>query len=116
MRSFIKKLLSLGLVALIVMLVLNLRVGGKAARDHAAELWNHRLVQIAYQAVKTRVMAVINKDISVEQVFDPQITVNETKKDDQNKQAKSKKVSVSLDDIDAKDRKDLEKILKKYNK
>lgn len=116
MRSFIKKLFSLALVAVIVVLVLNLRVGGKAARDYAVEVWNHRLVQITYQAVKTRIQAVINKDISVEEVFDPNLTLNESKKAAKAEQPKNKKVSVSLDEIDAQDRKNLERILKKYNK
>lgn len=67
--SFLKKVLSTLLVLYLVALILNLKVGGVPTRDWTQRAWNSPGVQKVYRGVRDRIMALIRKDISVEEVF-----------------------------------------------
>lgn len=115
MFSWVKKLFSLASVLVAAALILNLNVGGRPARDRALELWNSPPVQKAYTAVYDRVMALIRKDISVEEVFKPLPQSGEApaaKKLSENPASEQNKV-IHLEKLDEADRKALDQILKK---
>lgn len=132
MISLLKKGLSLAGVLAVVALVLNLNVGGRPSRDIALELWQSDGVQKVYGVVRDRVLALIRKDISVEDVFKPDLP------EKPNSSAKAPAVSapkaeassnaktqvapakepekervIHLEKLDEKDRQALEKILEK---
>jgi len=133
MVSLFKKTLSLLGVLAVVALVLNLNIGGRPARDRALEIWNSEAVQKVYQVVSSRVMAVIRKDISVEDAFKPDLNLKDTKetnpsvksssssqaapKGAENPVAAAKSTEqnkvIHLEKLDEQDKKALEKILEK---
>lgn len=73
MISLLKKALSLAGVLLVIALVLNLNIGGRPSRERAYELWQSEPVQKVYREVSARITALIRKDISVEDVFKPEL-------------------------------------------
>lgn len=115
MFSWLKKLLSLATVLVAAALILNLNVGGRPSRDRALELWRSPTVQKAYRAVYDRVMALIRKDISVEEVFKPlpQEEQGEVKSVVPAKASLEQNKIIQLEKLDESDRKALEQILKK---
>ena len=129
MISILKKGLSLAGVLLVVALVLNLNIGGRPARDRALEIWESEGVQKVYGVVRDRVLAVIRKDISVEDAFKPDLDLkNPTPAaktpaanpatNSENKPSASAKTPeenrvIHLEKLDDQDRKALEKILEK---
>ena len=132
MISLIKKGLSLAGVLVVVALVLNLNVGGRPSRDIALELWQSDGVQKVYNVVKDRVLALIRKDISVEDVFKPELPeksnasakapASSSPKSEAPTSAKALALSakepekervIHLEKLDEKDRQALEKILEK---
>lgn len=133
MYKLIRKCLSLIFVIIIVSLVLNLNFQGRPSRDIAWEYWNHPTVQWAYQNIKSRVLAVINKDISIEEAFIPNIDLKgynptppklpDTNTNPLNKTTEDKKITTNnasvkiesgkqMENIKAADKQKLEKILK----
>lgn len=50
-------------------LILNLKIAGRPARDHVHALWERPAVQKAYRVIRTRLVALLKKDISVEEIF-----------------------------------------------
>ncbi|MBI2337164.1 MAG: hypothetical protein HYU97_10450 [Deltaproteobacteria bacterium] len=110
MWKLAKKLLSTVIVLVIVALVLNLNFSGKPAREYAKQFWQNHTVQWVYQSVKGRVMAVINKDISVEEAFKPNVRLPSSSDPKQVVQEKP-----SLDHIRPEDKKELERIINKYS-
>jgi len=130
MFSILKKGLSLAGVLLVVALVLNLNIGGRPARDRALEIWQSEGVQKVYGVVRDRVLAVIRKDISVEDAFKPDLDLKNPSatvkspagnpapghvEDKPSANAKSSDDNrvIHLDKLDDQDRKALEKILEK---
>jgi len=129
MISILKKGLSLAGVLLVVALVLNLNIGGRPARDRALEIWESEGVQKVYGVVRDRVLAVIRKDISVEDAFKPGLDLKNPAPaaktsaanpatNSENKPAASAKTPeenrvIHLEKLDDQDRKALEKILEK---
>ncbi|MCE9624102.1 MAG: hypothetical protein K8R69_01415 [Deltaproteobacteria bacterium] len=130
MFSILKKGLSLAGVLLVVALVLNLNIGGRPARDRALEIWQSEGVQKVYGVVRDRVLAVIRKDISVEDAFKPDLDLKNTSatakspagnttpghaEDKPSATAKSSDDNrvIHLEKLDDQDRKALEKILEK---
>ena len=113
MFSLIKKIVSLAFVLVVVCLVLNLNIGGRPSRDIALEIWRSPGVQKVYTTVYGRVMALIRKDISVEEVFKPEIPA---KSSDSLEDSKNKTKVIHLEQLDEKDRKALDEILKKAAK
>jgi len=131
MVSLIKKGLSLAGVLAVVALVLNLNIGGRPSRDLALELWQSEGVQKVYGVVRDRVLALIRKDISVEDVFKPELpakapapsastpaapktsaTAPSAKAAPAPKAPEGERV-IHLEKLDEQDRKALEKILEK---
>ncbi len=126
MVSLLKKALSLAGVLVVVALVLNLNIGGRPARDRALEIWQSEGVQKVYGVVRDRVLAVIRKDISVEDAFKPDLNLkgpaakspgpNATAPNPAEppaaKPGEENKV-IHLEKLDEQDRKALEKILEK---
>jgi hypothetical protein len=123
MWSFFKKLISVLIVLYIVALILNLKVGGKPTRDWTMEVWNSPEVQKMYHGVRDRIMALIRKDISVEDVFKsdlPQGATNPTQAppappasaQDLGKKPEEIK-NIHLENLDEKDREALKRILDK---
>ncbi len=122
--SFAKKVLSTLVVLYLVALILNLKVGGVPTRDWTSRAWNSPTVQKVYQGVRDRILALIRKDISVEEVFKPQTPagkntplvpaagtsvtpgVDTTKKNEEVR-------TINMEKLDEKDRQALEKILDK---
>jgi len=124
MVSLIKKGLSLAGVLAVVALVLNLNIGGRPSRDLALELWQSEGVQKVYGAVRDRVLALIRKDISVEDVFKPELPAKAPAAPKTSAAAPSAKAApapkgpegervIHLEKLDEQDRKALEKILEK---
>jgi hypothetical protein len=118
MFSLIKKLFSFLFVLAVVALVLNLNIGGKPARQHAENIWHNPSVQKVYQSIKQRVMAVIRKDISVEDAFKPDLPAKKTGEKPSETPIPSSNVSektkvIHLEKLDAKDREELDQILQK---
>lgn len=131
MVSLLKKGLSLAGVLAVVALVLNLNIGGRPSRDLALELWQSEGVQKVYGVVRDRVLALIRKDISVEDVFKPDLPEKSSAPASNNASApkavapapSAKAVPASkgpegervinLEKLDEQDRKALEKILEK---
>jgi hypothetical protein len=123
MWSFFKKLLSVFVVLYIVALILNLKVGGKPTRDWTMQAWHSPQVQKVYQSVRDRIMALVRKDISVEDVFKsdlpaggtaPQGTPTGSAQDLQKKTDDVK--TIHLENLDEKDREALKQILDKSAK
>jgi len=116
--SFLKKVLSTLLVLYLVALILNLKVGGVPTRDWTQRAWNSPGVQKVYQGVRDRIMALIRKDISVEEVFQSPHP-GETKQVQQPGAAaapapKGDEVrTINMEKLDEQDRQALEKILDK---
>jgi len=114
MFSWLKKLLSLALVLAAAALILNLNVGGRPSRDRALELWRSGPVQKAYRAVHDRILALIRKDISVEEVFKPLPQGGDTElKNPAPASATVQNKVIQMEKLDDSDRKALEQILKK---
>ena len=133
MFSFLKKVLSVVGVILVVALVLNLNIGGRPARERALEVWQSEAVQKVYRVVHDRVMAVIRKDISVEDAFKPGLDLKTSSPTPPNTKpeanSNTSKASVSgkasdtkdthfiqMEKLNDEDRKALEKILEKSSK
>jgi hypothetical protein len=118
--SWVRKILSLAVVLLIVSLVLNLNIGGRPSREIALDIWKSPGVQKVYSTVKNRLLALIRKDISVEDVFKPELPALEKPASSSSAtptttSEDSTKV-IHLEKLDEKDRKALEQILKKASK
>lgn len=114
MVSFLKKLISVVFVLWIVALILNLKIGGRGTREWTADLWNSQAVQKVYTTVRDRILALVRKDISVEEVFKPELPGE--KRTDTPAGAEPKKEDVQfihMEKLDEKDRQELEKILDK---
>ena len=114
MYSFLKKLLSALLVLYLVALVLNLKVGGTPTREWTNRAWHSEGVQKVYRTVRDRVMALIRKDISVEEVFqsEPQPAVKPSPGTTAQK-PKEEVRTIDFEKLSEKDREALEKILDK---
>ncbi len=122
--SLLKKALSLAGVLLVIALVLNLNIGGRPSRERAYELWQSEPVQKVYREVSARITALIRKDISVEDVFKPDLptkqapqsaaspgaTLPETKAPAKGEDGTR---TIQLEKLDEADKKALEKILEK---
>jgi hypothetical protein len=123
MWKWFKRLFSIALVLATVALVLNLKIAGRPARDLAWNFWQSEGVQKVYRVVKDRVMALIRKDISVEEVFKPELPKPQSSAPGSvaaQPQAappppEQTKV-IELEKLDEADRKALEEILKKSSK
>ncbi len=115
MFRLLKRLFSILLVLLGIALILNLNIGGRPSRDHAVELWRSEGVQKVYRVVRDRFLALIRKDISVEEVFKPELPkkTNEISKADPASTQSDETKAIQLENLDEKDRKALEEILKK---
>lgn len=129
MWSIFKKLLSVLIVLYVVALILNLNVGGKPTREWTMQAWNSPQVQKVYRSVRDRIMALVRKDISVEDVFksEPPTKSNAPQNtpvappvtpstpaplQDAAKKAEEIK-TINLENLDEKDREALKKILDK---
>ena len=118
MYSFFKKLISALLVLYLVALVLNLKVGGRPTRDWTQDAWNSRGVQKVYTTVKDRVLALIRKDISVEEVFQPKpgnVSTSASKPIAEKKPPENIK-TINMEKLSDKDRQALDDILNKASK
>jgi len=129
MFRLIKRLISLVFVLIAIALILNLNIAGRPAREHALEIWHNESVQKVYQVVRDRFMALIRKDISVEDVFKADITkpakvetpmakatpAQEPTKAEPKVETKESKV-IDLEHLSDDDRKALEKILENSKK
>lgn len=116
MVSLLKKALSLAGVLVVIALVLNLNIGGRPARERAYELWQSETVQKVYREVSARITAVIRKDISVEDVFKPELPTKQDPPAPETKvPAKSEEATrtIQMEKLDEADKKALEKILEK---
>ncbi len=115
MYRFFKRLLSVALVLIAVALILNLKIAGRPAREHASEIWQSGPVQKVYRAVRDRVLALIRKDISVEDVFKPEVPGGQaqTAAPKAPVPEPSEDRTINLEKLDEADRKALEKILEK---
>ncbi|HEX5035046.1 MAG TPA: hypothetical protein VFW62_11230 [bacterium] len=111
MVSLLKKALSLAGVLVVIALVLNLNIGGRPARERAYELWQSEPVQKVYREVSARITALIRKDISVEDVFKPELPSNSEAKVPPKGQEDTR--TIQLEKLDDADKKALEKILEK---
>jgi hypothetical protein len=119
--SWVKKILSILFVLAVVALILNLNIGGRPARDRALEIWRSPGVQKVYRVIYDRLSALIHKDISVEDVFKPELpTKDHTSSNEQKSspagEAKEENKVIHLEKLDEQDRKALEKILEKSSK
>jgi hypothetical protein len=123
MWSFFKKLLSVLIVLYVVALILNLKVGGKPTRDWTMQAWNSPQVQKVYRTIKDRIMALVRKDISVEDVFKGDLPKGSTQTtntppavpssvQDLGKRPEEIK-TINLENLDEKDREALKQILNK---
>jgi hypothetical protein len=116
MWSFFKKLFSVLVVLYVVALILNLKVGGKPTRDWTMQAWNSPQVQKVYQSVRDRIMALVRKDISVEDVFKSELPAgNPPAAPDLQKKPGGLK-PINPENLDEKDREALKKILEKSAK
>lgn len=117
MWSFTKKLISVLIVLYLVALILNLKVGGKPTRDWTSQAWNSPGVQKVYRGIRDRIIALVRKDISVEEVFKSEIpgSSENQNKADQKKTAEEIR-TINIEELDEKDRKALERILDKSSK
>lgn len=128
MFRLIRRLVSVAVVLLTIALILNLKIAGKPAREHAAALWGNQSVQKAYHVVRDRFLALIRKDISVEEVFKPDLPAAKTPeaepapapkaKDPLSAQAKpaatqAESAVINMEKLDDADRQALQKILEK---
>ena len=126
MWSFFKKLFSVLIVLYVVALILNLKVGGRPTRDWTMEAWNSPQVQKVYHTVRDRIMALIRKDINVEDVFKSNPSAGSVTTQsatptgpgpDQAQQKKPEEIkTINLENLDEKDRQELNKILEKSSK
>lgn len=123
MYSLLKKLFSALLVMFLAAWILNLRVAGKPTRDWTHQFWNSHEVQKIYRGIRDRVMALIRKDISVEEVFKSELPATSSsteKKADAGTATENKKSeevkTINLEQLDEKDRQALERILDKAAK
>ncbi len=114
MFSWIKKLVSLAFVLLAICLILNLNIGGRPSRERALEIWRSPGVQKVYTVVRDRILAVIHKDISVEDVFKG--STEPAKSNSSTSGLKEESKVIHLEKLDEQDRKALEKILEKASK
>lgn len=96
---------------MIIALVLNLKIGGRDARDIGLQAWNNPSVQKIYREIKTRVLAVVRKDISVEEAF--KTVAPKTEQPKAESVDKSRTQVIDLDRLDEKDKAELKKILDK---
>ncbi|HKY63591.1 MAG TPA: hypothetical protein VJR29_09240 [bacterium] len=116
MVSLLKKALSLAGVLVVIALVLNLNIGGRPARERAYELWQSEPVQKVYREVSARITAVIRKDISVEDVFKPELPSKQAPQKAEASPGGAKPEdtrTIQLEKLDEADKKALEKILEK---
>lgn len=125
MFSLLKKALSLAGVLLVIALVLNLNIGGRPSRERAYELWQSEPVQKVYREVSARITALMRKDISVEDVFKPELptkqapqgaaTPSATTPSEGKASAKPNEATrtIQMEKLDEADKKALEKILEK---
>ncbi len=118
-RRFFSGIVVLALVALI----LNLKVGGRPSRELAHEIWMSEAVQSVYRVVRDRFLALLHRDISVEDVFKVELPSNQQGKTDQKNpslpavseksEGQGKKRVVDLDKLSEEDKQQLERILDK---
>jgi hypothetical protein len=124
MFSILKKALSLAGVLLVIALVLNLNIGGRPSRERAYELWRSEPVQKVYRVVADRITALIRKDISVEDVFKPELPSKTAPKSSASPSAPAPEAksapqngestrTIQMEKLDDADKKALEKILEK---
>lgn len=92
---------------------LDLKFGGRPTQEWTADLWYSEPVQSVYQGAKTRVMAVLNKDISVEEVFQKDLP---DKSNSPNAKPLLKGVEINMEELSQKDREKLKSILDKKSK
>ncbi len=107
----------------LVALILNLKIGGRPSRDLAHEIWMSQGVQSAYRVVRDRVLALLHRDISVEDVFKTELPSNQQGQINQKNQSASvapeksegqgSKRLVDLDKLSEEDKQQLERILDK---
>ena len=123
MYSLLKKIFSLLLVGMAVALILNLNIRGRGAREWAVEFWHQPQVQKVYQGVRDRIVAVIHKDISVEDVFKSELPNHEGNQPSDSKPAgaavegkPTQTKVIQLEKLNEEDRKALDKILEKASK
>ena len=121
MISLLKKALSLAGVLLVIALVLNLNIGGRPSRERAYELWQSEPVQKVYREVSARITALIRKDISVEDVFKPELpskapqsaATPSTAAPEAKAKGEDATRTIQMEKLDEADKKALEKILEK---
>lgn len=106
-----KKILSTLVVLYLVALILNLKVAGTPTRDWTERAWNSPGVQKVYHGVKDRILALVRKDISVEEVFDSP-TKNQAPPSE-SKAPPDEVRTINMEKLDEADRQALEKILDK---
>jgi len=122
MWSLLKKLISALVVLYLVALILNLKIGGRPTREWTQRAWQSPVVQKVYTTVKDRILALIRKDISVEEVFKSDLPQkNKASPSDPASApasatapaAKEEIKVIDIEQLDEKDRESLELILKK---
>ena len=122
MFRLFKRLFSLVVVLVAIALILNLNISGRPAREHALEIWHNDTVQKVYQTVRDRFLAVIRKDISVEDAFKPDLSPASHAEKSEVLPGKTGTVQAAapadsrvlkLENLSDDDRKALEKILQK---
>ncbi len=124
MYSLLKKLIGVLLVLYLVALVLNLKVGGRPTREWTLRAWQSEGVQKVYRTVRDRIMALIRKDISVEDAFKPDPYERDKKPSEKSPEEGAappqnlpvENRTILLEKLDEKDRKALEQILEKSGK
>ena len=125
MFRFLKRLISVAIVLAAIALVLNLKIAGRPARDHATEIWQSESVQKVYHVVRDRFLALIRKDISVEEVFQGGLPKKNSEPVAAPSNAGSTQLSgapkeetkvIELEKLDEADRKALQDILQKSAK
>lgn len=116
MYSFFKKLISVLVVLWVVALILNLKIWDRPARDWTMSFWQSAGVQKVYTGVRDRIVALIRKDISVEDVFKSEVPGSKSSAKDsaQANQNTTEEVEIiNTEKLSEKDRQDLERILQK---
>lgn len=69
MWNLFKKLIFISLVFFVLGYIFNVKVGDKPTRTWVGELWQSDDIQSTYSTVMSRVKALINQEISLEQIF-----------------------------------------------
>lgn len=118
MFSLLKKFISALLVLWVVAVILNLKVGGRPAREWTERVWKSEVVQKVYTEVRDRILALVRKDISVEDVFKSELPKKDFGHPAQENSPspgveKQEIKTINLEQLDEKDRQALDRILDK---